>query len=656
MSLIHIDFETRSEVDIKKTTSQVYAEHPSTEVLCVVANDRLSQKTVIWHPLSDESLDMVVRKIEDPNTLFKAHNAGFEICIWHEIMHKRFGFPSIPLGKWSCTAAKAAAHSLPRPLDKCGQALGLRELKDQAGKRVMMKMSSPRKATKHNKDKYHWSEEDFQSLINYCIDDTNAEAAIDEFLPQIRGNERVVWLADQRINARGAKLDMEAVEAACILIDNYLNQINGELADLTDGYVSTIGQVAKITDYIANYDGVQIPDLKAPTIKEYLKKEDIPERTKRILQIRQEGSKASVKKYPAMKRCVGKNGRVNGLHTYWGANTGRWAGKYVQTQNLPRGNLATSEEMESAVAAIKTGDPEKVAEIMPPMDLLSSAIRGMIVPEEGHVFYVGDWSAIEARILLWLAGDEHGLDIFRKGEDIYIDMAIDIYNNPNLTKENSEERRMGKQAILGLGYQMGVDKFMDTCLGYGIELDKSFSERVVNVYRDKYRNVKELWYGLEEAAVAAIETDQRVKCSFVTFYVEGNFLFAELPSKRRIAYSNPTISMEQTPWGQMKPKIQFMGTDSTKGGRWTKQTTYGGKLTENVVQGIARDILAEAIVRCERGNRFPIVLHVHDEIITEVKRGTRSLEEFKSLVSELPAWAEGLPMEFEVWEGERYRK
>lgn len=608
---------------------------------------------------NENDLEDLIPFIGDKSIIFKAHNAGFERAIWREIMHKRFGYPNIPLSQWDCTAAKAAAYSLPRDLGGVGKALKLTKRKDEDGKRVMMKMARPRKPSKKDKSYWHYTADDFETLLKYCEDDVLSESAVDNDLKSLDQTERLVWMADQKINDRGVKLDIEAIKAACKLIEKYQDQLNAELAEITDGFVTTLNQTAKITDWLALHAGVQLPDLTADTVKETLERLDPTSDEYRVLEIRKEGSKSSVKKYPAMLRCVSNDGRVHELHLYWGANTGRWAGRYVQTQNLPRGKLTDKEgepegsAMEKAVLAIKDNNIDALRALGAPMDVLSSAIRGMLIADDGKDFIVADYAAIEARVLLWIAGDERALDIFRKGEDIYLDMAQDIYGR-KLTKENKDERQMGKQAILGLGYQMGWQKFMDTCAKYGIMIEEDFAKTVVEVYRKKYAKNKMLWYGLEDAAVQAIETGQRVSYGKVSFQCDKKFLYAILPSGRRIAYREPWLEPSETPWGQVKQKIWHMGVNDKK--QWVKMTTYGGKLTENVVQGIARDLLANAILNCERGAKYPIVFHVHDEIISEVPEGYGSVDEFEKLISTLPVWAKGLPLVAEGWRGKRYRK
>jgi DNA polymerase len=289
------------------------------------------------------------------------------------------------------------------------------------------------------------------------------------------------------------------------------------------------------------------------------------------------------------------------------------------------------------------------------MEVLSHALRGAIVASEGKVLYVADYASIEARVVMWLAGEKKALDIFRSGADIYLDMASSIYGYPCNKHDHPKERGMGKIAILGLGYQMGWSKFQSQCADFGALITDEFAQQVVNAYREKYRRVKQMWWDQEAAAITAVvRRGGVVRCGRIEWAVSGRFLYARLPSGRKLAYPDPQIRKRPTPWGEEKNALTFMGVNSYAH-QWQRQTTYGGSLVENITQAVARDIMAEAMLRCEANGRFVPVLTVHDEIVTE-GAPAQSVQEFEQLVAECPDWATGLPIAAEGWSGFRYHK
>ena len=288
------------------------------------------------------------------------------------------------------------------------------------------------------------------------------------------------------------------------------------------------------------------------------------------------------------------------------------------------------------------------------MEVLSHALRGAIVATPGRALYVADYSSIEARVVMWLAGESRALDIFRSGADIYCDMAGDIYGYP-CDKSHTKERGMGKIAILGLGYQMGWSKFQSQCADAGAAIDDDFAQQVVNAYREKYWRVKQMWYDTEAAAISAASARGRTVVSgHVSWQRMGRFLFCTLPSGRKLAYPDAEVRKRPTPWGEAKNALTYMGVNAYTR-KWTRQAAYGGLLVENVTQAVARDVMAEAMLRCEKDGRFRPVLTVHDELVCDGKPG-RKLKTFESLVAEVPDWADGLPIACEGWTGERYHK
>jgi DNA polymerase len=317
--------------------------------------------------------------------------------------------------------------------------------------------------------------------------------------------------------------------------------------------------------------------------------------------------------------------------------------------------------MESAWQVLKTRDIKLIEMLYGDvMECLSFALRGMIIPRKGRKLFVADYAAIEARVLFWLAQDEDALGIFHRGECIYCDMASDIYGRRVIKGVDNDERQMGKQAVLGLGYQMGAPKFVDTVAKYGMHIELEFSQLIVDKYRQKFWKVKQMWWDQEAAAIAAAKTPGRVvKCGRVQWCTidAGAFkvLHCKLPSGRLLSYIDPLVVKRPTPWGAAKDALTFMGVDPyTK--KWRRQDTYGGMIVENITQATARDLMAEAMLRAHEGHVYDVVLSVHDELIAEADDGTGDVREFEDLMAELPGWAEGCPVTAEGWSGYRYKK
>jgi DNA polymerase len=320
----------------------------------------------------------------------------------------------------------------------------------------------------------------------------------------------------------------------------------------------------------------------------------------------------------------------------------------VQPHNFPKG---TVKDQEALWHTLKGQDRTQIgAEYSGVMEALSNGLRGTIIASAGKDLYVADYASIEARVVMWLAEEDEALDFFRTGGDIYLDMAAEIYNKECYSP--SPERQVGKFAILGLGFQMGAPKFQGTCEKFGVKIEEEFAVRVVEAYRGKYWRVKQMWTDQEDAALQAVRTKQPVQCGYVTWLREGHFLFCELPSGRRLAYPYPEIRARETPWGAVKASLTFMGID-TYTRKWKRQVTYGGSLVENITQAVARDIMAEAMLRCEEQG-YEVALTVHDEIVTENAQG--NVAEFVQILTTVPEWAVGLPVEAAGFVAKRYKK
>lgn len=709
-----LDFETRSACSLLDCGAWIYSKHPTTQVMCLLA--RLPHwptgETLAWHPeMPWLSLDETVRRMgvdEDDGIdayarlgelwdwigegeLVEAHNAQFERFIWANQMQPKYGWPAVGHRQWRCSAAKAAAYGLPRSLEGATDALRLPIRKDMEGSKVMKKMAKPRKPRKAEVKTYltfrtdlglepdtpwdvavaelrrrgqepplfwHESPELLDRLIAYCRIDVLAEEAVSERLRDLSDLETEMYLMDQHINEQGFQLDRKAVATARYYIDSISAALNKELVTLTDGRVEKATQRAKMQSWFAN-NGLFLCDMQGGTLDDAAKRKDLDSQVRRALYVYRSLGRTSTAKYAAMANWADPDDWcVRGSLLYHGAGTGRWTGKGIQPHNFPRGQI---KDMVSAWDDLMTLDPGWVESLYggDVMEVLSWALRGVIIPRAGRELFVADYAAIEARVVLWLADDRRALEVFYRGEDIYCDMAASIYGRHIDKDRDPDERQMGKQAILGLGYQMGAVKFRATLAEkYSIFISEEFAKQIVDAYREKYHRVKRMWYEQERAAIAAVQAPGRVvKCGRVKWRVVRDFLHCRLPSGRTLGYCEPAIIDKPMPWDRtdLRPALTFMGVDAyTK--KWCRQDAYGGLLVENITQATARDLMAEAMLRCHQGGKYDVLLSVHDELIAECDHGLGHVKEFEDLMARTPEWAEGCPVKAEGWQGLRYRK
>jgi len=490
--------------------------------------------------------------------------------------------------------------------------------------------------------------------------DVRAERAISDTLRDLSPSEEEIWKLDQKINERGVKIDMEAVQAAIDISDRFVEKGNIELSAITGGEVNKISEATRLLKWVRENSDLDIPDLTKGTIVDVLANQEMPDDIRQALLLRQKLGKTSVAKYKAIKGAICQDGRLRDLFMYHGSHTGRWTGKVFQPQNLPQNKFRKGKEgledfagrVDEYFNILKMGDLDSFELCYPDvMETISYLIRPILIPSDGKSLFGGDYSSIEARVLSWLAEDEATLDKFREGQDLYKDLASTIYNIP-IEEVTDEQRALGKQGILGLGYQMGAERFQETCKSYGMDVDLDLAEKVKNVYRARYNKVVGLWYGQEGAATKAVQTGEFVRCGKIGWKVVDDFLYCKLPSGRKLAFYKPVLKMVETSWGSKKNCITYMHVNP-KTKRWEETSTYGGKIVENITQAVARDLLASAMVECENAG-YEIVLHVHDEILSEKEDGTA--EEFGNLMMRKPEWAKDIPVNVDAWEGKRYLK
>lgn len=707
--MITVDFETRSRCDLRKCGSSVYARHESTEVLCL-AWSLAGSEVQLWTPgdLIPESLFALIQRGE----LVEAHNVGFERQIWHHVCHKRMGWPDVSFDQWRCSMAACCRLSLPRSLDAAGAALDLPVRKNDAGHKIMLRLSKPKKPSM--KDPGEWDNDPakFEKLYRYCEQDVRSEAAISDAIPGLTASELRVWQLDQRINLRGLQVDTVAVHNSLEIVQQTYSECCTQINELTNGEVSTPKQVQAIREWIEETTGEVLPDLSKDTVSAYLANPQ-HDTTRQILELRQQASKASTAKLDALIARCDADGRVRGNLVYHGASTGRWSGSGIQIQNFPRGTLSPS-EIELVHRVLPTKSSRRLDLLLGlPIDCISSSLRSMITAAPGKRLLVCDFASIEARVLAWIAHQDDLVAQFRVGDDVYVSMASKIYDHPeaDITKQ---QRHIGKTAILGCGYGMGHKAFRSACkIMGGVEIDTKFAKQVIKAYRESNDQIRKFWGDINTAAIRTIQTGAPHRIGRLQLTCDGEWLRIGLPSGRQLHYRNPRLVEVVAPWSQgyegtiqatedhqetlesldielgdrmtgawigcsvprgvksqldqlkirysLKPKepqyikqIEYWEVNS-KTRKWARTRTYGGKLTENIVQAIARDFLVESMLRVEAAG-YPIVATVHDEILCELETNKGSLDEFEQLMRQVPRWGAGCPIEVEGFEANRYRK
>lgn len=642
MKKISIDIETFSSVDLGKSGVYKYAESEDFEILLFAYSIDNGEVEVIDLANGEKVPDKILNALNDESVEKWAFNANFERVCLSRFLGKRLK----PQG-WYCTMVWSAYLGLPLSLEKVGGVLKLDKQKMSEGKSLIRYFSIPCKATKTNgmrtRNLPRHDREKWPRFKEYNKRDVETEMAIKKKLsafPVPQAEWENYWI-DQTINDRGILID-ENLVASAIKFDGILREENMERAIELTG-LENPNSPLQLKEWLNN-KGLQIESLSKKDVESAL--ENASGDIKEVLELRQELSKSSVRKYDAMKNVKGKDNRVRGLIQFYGANrTGRYSGRLIQVQNLRRNNL---KDLDLARSLVRNKEYE-ILEMFyeSPSDILSQLIRTAFIPKEGTRFIVSDFSAIEARVLAWLAGEDWVLDAFKNGEDIYCRTASRMFGVP-VEKHgvNGHLRQKGKIATLACGYQgaLGALKAMG-----GIEMGLSEEElqSIVDSWREANPNIVSLWWDIDTIVKRVIKTRSKERYKSLTISYEKGMLFIELPSKRRLAYPKARIGMNRF-GGE---SVVYEGI--VVGNKWDEIESYGGKFVENIVQAIARDILAEAMMRLEN-NGFNIVMHIHDEVVIE--SDSSSVEEVNEIMSIVPSWADGLILDADGFECEFYKK
>ncbi|HFL2403566.1 TPA: DNA polymerase [Clostridioides difficile] len=651
MRTLSIDIETYSDLDIKKVGVYRYVDSANFEIL-LFAYAFDNEEVKVIDLVNDEELPKeVIEALNDNKVIKSAFNANFERTAISKFLNI-----NLKPNEWSCTMIKALTLGLPGSLDSVSKALKFNEDKQKMkeGKALIQYFCKPCKATKVNKGRTRnlpiHDMEKWNKFKEYCKQDVVVEREIRNKLSKYKTTEREIklWYLDQRINDTGIKVDTELIENAIECDKRYTEKLTKEAIKITG--LNNPNSPAQLKKWLSDKVGFEITSLTKESIPEILKQVD-DENVVRILELRKLMSKTSIKKYEAMKLAKGNDNRVRGLLQFYGANrTGRWAGRLVQVQNLPQNHI---EDLDLARNLLKEGDFDLIELLYDSVtDVLSQLIRTAFIPSEGHRFIVSDFSAIEARVIAWLAGEKWRLDVFNSHGKIYEASASQMFKIPiENIKKGSELRQKGKLAELSNGYGGSVGALISMgAIKMGLKEEEL--QPIVTAWRNANPNITKFWWDVDKAAKKAIKDRTIVEIQHgIKFIYNPGVLFIELPSSRRLSYLRPKIEPHTTFSGD---KITYEGMEQTSK-QWKRIDTYGPKLVENIVQATARDCLREAMFNVTDAG-YSIVMHVHDELVIDVDKKGGSLEEVNSIMGKEISWAKGLPLKADGYECDYYKK
>ena len=637
MRELGIDIETYSSRDLSKCGVYKYVEAPDFAVLLFAYSVDNGPVSCVDFAQGEELPGEIYNALIDSDVIKTAWNAAFErICL-----SKYFGLTK-PLdpAQWKCTMVRAARMGLPLSLGQCGEVLKLADGKMTEGKTLIRFFSMPgRNGVRHLPSA---APDRWDTFKKYCIRDVEVEQAL---LAKVRRLEPAefdeqLYIADQEINDRGVLIDRELVDAAARFDIEYKAELLKEAQQITG--MENPNSAAQIKEYLKRTTGLAFAGINKKNIDEIEDALTYWPKARRVIALRREMAKTSNKKYEAMQTCVCDDGRIRGLLQFCGAaRTGRWAGRLVQVQNLPQNHLA---DLDYARTLVKAGDLEEFEmNYANVTQVLSELIRTAFIASPGHILHVCDFSAIEARVIAWIAGENWVLDVFREGGDIYCATASRMFGVPvKKHGPNAHLRQKGKISVLALGYGGGVSA-LEAMGGSKMGLTENEEKQTVRQWREANPKIVKLWATVEKAAFTAIKTGNTITIHRgITVGFRWGMLLITLPSGRTLCYPRARISMEYADgWRGDHEIIEYEGMNQTTK-KWELTRTYGGKLTENIVQATARDILGVVMLRAKAAD-LPIVFHIHDEIVVEAPI-SRPLADVEDLFSEPIDWCRDLPL------------
>ena len=632
-----IDFETRSEIDLADQGLDIYANDPSTEVLCIAFGTQ--PNNVVVHKGDSLWTNAVVEHVRKGGKI-QAWNAMFEYAIWNCVCVPKYGWPPLKLEQCIDSMAVAAANNVPQSLGDASIFMDAEHQKDTRGRYLIQKLCKPHKGVFNN------DPELMREMFDYCAQDVRTEMAIVANLRPLTDAEQEVWTLTQRINLRGVPVDYNELHNAVLAVVRAQDALDNECLALTGCKPS---ERAKLLNWL-NAQGAGLEDLTAKTVSAKLVDTNLSDKVRRALELRQEGSQTSVAKYAKMME-IQREGRIRNTLVYHGASTGRWASRGgLNLQNIARPTIS-DEEIELAI-------PSAFNEGNATMQQLSSLVRSAIVAPRGKTFVDVDFSSIENRVGVYLAGQTDKVELFRKGLDEYKVFASESLYRVPYDEVTKEQRQISKSAVLGAMFGQGAKGLVKYAEGMGVNISEAQAKAAVDGYRMSYEKVKNLWAQCEGAVIQAVENPGNPfrAGSKLILKVAKNALWMKLPSGRLICWQRPQLELLTTPWGQQKPGVT-VHSQNTYTRQWSRNALIGSSIFQSAVQGTARDCLAVAMLNLEQAG-YEVINSIHDEVLllVEEQSAESALADVVSIMTTPPMWAPDFPLAAEGWHGKRYRK
>jgi DNA polymerase len=632
-----IDFETRSHIDLTERGLDIYANDPSTDVLCIAYGIYPDRIRLVDSSIIDKNFPLLDH-VKNGGKI-QAWNAMFEYAIWNCVCVPKYGWPPLRLEQCIDTMAIAAANNVPQSLGDAATFMDASQQKDTRGRYLIQKLCKPHKGA------FNEDAELMRELFDYCAQDVRTEMAIGSVLRPLSDVEQEVWTLTQRINLKGVPVDPDELVNACTAVCDAQRNIDQECLWLT-GYKPS--ERAKLLDWMKTFD-VEIPDLTAETVSKLLQC-NIPANLKRALELRQEGSQTSVAKYAKMME-IQREGRIRNTLVYHGASTGRWASRGgLNLQNIARPTIQDG-EIERAIPRVFDGGLGSMSE-------LSSLVRSAIKAPLGKTFVDVDFSSIENRVGVWLAGQRDKVELFRKGLDEYKVFAAESLYHVPYEAVTKDQRQISKSAVLGAMFGQGAKGLVKYAEGMGVKLSEREAKNAVDNYRSSYAKVKNLWALCETAAIDAVQNPGvgyaagskiKMKCA-------KEALWMQLPSGRLICWQRPQLELLTTPWGSEKLGVT-VHSQSTYTRQWTRNPLIGSSIFQSAVQGTARDFLADATLNITKAG-YEVINLIHDEVLllTDEDGSDAALADVLKIMTTPPTWASDFPLAAEGWVSKRYKK
>jgi DNA polymerase len=638
-----IDFETRSKANLPDVGLDIYANDPTTEVLCIAFGTQPDSVLVtdqVNNPHYGHFLSKLLDHVASGGKI-QGWNVMFEYAIWNCVCVPKYGWPPLKLEQCIDSMAIAAANNVPQSLDDAGAFMDSTHKKDAIGARLIQKLCKP-----NRKGEFENDPELLQQLFDYCAQDVRTEMAIVKLLRPLTADEQRVWELTQRINLRGVPVDPNELQNAVKAVQSAQKAIDEETLQLTGCKPS---ERAKLLLWL-NTRGAELPDLTEKTVSAKLVSTDLFDDVRRALELRQEGSQTSVAKYAKMLE-IQRDGKIRNTLVYHGASTGRWASRGgLNLQNIARPVLDD--------AQITDAIPRVFSQGVGTMSELSSLVRSALKAPDGQTFVDVDFSSIENRVGVWLASQTDKVELFRKGLDEYKVFASQSLYNVPYDEVTKDQRQVSKSAVLGAMFGQGAKGLVKYAEGMGVSLTENQAKNAVDNYRMSYAKVKDLWAACEKAAIDAVKNPGNpfAAGSKIVMKCDGKALWMRLPSGRLICWQRPELDLLTTPWGSKKMGV-VVHSQNTYSRQWSRNALIGSSIFQSAVQGTARDFLAVAMLNLEM-NGFLVINSIHDEVLllVEEQNGESALGQVINIMTTPPVWAPDFPLAAEGWHGKRYRK